>query len=46
MAKVAGADAVLGVVPGGDTLAVPVVADGGFAALACRWYPGRTTCDR
>ncbi len=34
------------VVRGGDTLTVPVVADGGFAALACRWFPGRTTCDR
>ncbi|MER6135844.1 glycoside hydrolase family 97 catalytic domain-containing protein [Streptomyces sp. NPDC001815] len=34
------------VVRGGDTLTVPVVADGGFAALACRWYPGRTSCDR
>ncbi|MFJ8824583.1 glycoside hydrolase family 97 catalytic domain-containing protein [Streptomyces sp. NPDC102467] len=34
------------VVGGTDTLSVPVVADGGFAALACRWHPGRTTCDR
>jgi alpha-glucosidase len=34
------------VVRGGDSLTVPVVADGGFAALACRWYPGRTSCDR
>ncbi|MEV0640277.1 glycoside hydrolase family 97 catalytic domain-containing protein [Streptomyces sp. NPDC050619] len=34
------------VVRGGDTLTVPVVADGGFAALACRWYEGRTSCDR
>ncbi|MDX3749899.1 glycoside hydrolase family 97 catalytic domain-containing protein [Streptomyces sp. AK08-02] len=33
-------------VPGGATLAVPVVADGGFAALACRWQPGRTTCEK
>lgn len=32
-------------VRGGDTLAVPVVADGGFAALACRWYEGRTSCE-
>ncbi len=31
---------------GGATLNVDVVADGGFAATACRWYPGRTTCDR
>ncbi|ELP69831.1 glycoside hydrolase family 97 catalytic domain-containing protein [Streptomyces turgidiscabies] len=34
------------VVRGGATLAVPVVADGGFAALACRWQPGRTTCEK
>ncbi|MEU9184924.1 glycoside hydrolase family 97 catalytic domain-containing protein [Streptomyces sp. NPDC048484] len=34
------------VVRGGDSLTVPVVADGGFAALACRWHPGRTSCDR
>jgi alpha-glucosidase len=33
------------VVRDGDTLAVPVVADGGFAAIACRWRPGRTTCE-
>ncbi|MFJ8362869.1 glycoside hydrolase family 97 catalytic domain-containing protein [Streptomyces sp. NPDC093984] len=33
-------------VRGGDTLAVPVAADGGFAALACRPYAGRTTCER
>jgi alpha-glucosidase len=33
-------------VRGGDTLTVPAVADGGFAALACRWYEGRTSCDR
>ncbi|NEA68819.1 glycoside hydrolase family 97 protein [Streptomyces sp. SID12488] len=33
------------VVRGDSTLAVPVIADGGFAALACRWQPGRTTCD-
>ncbi len=33
------------VVNGGATLAVPVVTDGGFAALACRWHPGRTTCE-
>ena len=30
----------------GDTLAVDVPADGGFAAVACRALPGRTTCDR
>jgi len=34
------------VVRGGDSLDVPVLTDGGFAALACRWQPGRTTCDR
>ncbi|MDT0464047.1 glycoside hydrolase family 97 protein [Streptomyces gibsoniae] len=32
-------------VRGGDTLQVPVRADGGFAALACRWYEGRTSCE-
>ncbi|MEW2119466.1 glycoside hydrolase family 97 catalytic domain-containing protein [Streptomyces sp. NPDC005474] len=32
-------------VRGDATLAVPVVADGGFAALACPWQPGRTTCE-
>jgi len=30
----------------GDTLAVDVVANGGFAAIACRWHPGITTCDK
>ncbi|WP_030354789.1 glycoside hydrolase family 97 protein [Streptomyces scopuliridis] len=31
----------------GDTkLSVPVVANGGFAAVACHWYQGRTSCDR
>ncbi|MGP4045230.1 glycoside hydrolase family 97 catalytic domain-containing protein [Streptomyces sp. 2A115] len=34
------------VVRGGEALTVPVVADGGFAALACRWHEGRTSCDR
>ncbi|WP_020579273.1 glycoside hydrolase family 97 protein [Actinopolymorpha alba] len=29
-----------------DRLSVDVVAEGGFAAIACRWEPGRTTCDR
>lgn len=29
-----------------DTLRVPVAADGGFAAVACRWRPGLQTCDR
>lgn len=29
-----------------DTLTVDVPADGGFAAIACRALPGRTTCDR
>ncbi|MFJ7489927.1 glycoside hydrolase family 97 catalytic domain-containing protein [Streptomyces sp. NPDC097727] len=33
-------------VRGGDALSVAVVADGGFAAVACRWAPGRTSCDR
>ncbi|MFF3373196.1 glycoside hydrolase family 97 catalytic domain-containing protein [Streptomyces sp. NPDC002680] len=33
------------VAKGGATIAVPVIADGGFAALACRWHPGRTTCE-
>ncbi|MFB8132811.1 glycoside hydrolase family 97 protein [Streptomyces mirabilis] len=33
------------VVRGGGTLTVPVVADGGFAALACRAREGRTTCE-
>ncbi|MCT2586948.1 glycoside hydrolase family 97 catalytic domain-containing protein [Actinophytocola gossypii] len=28
-----------------DTLSVEVAADGGFAAIACRAWPGRTTCD-
>jgi alpha-glucosidase len=28
-----------------DTLAVDVPVDGGFAAIACRAHPGRTTCD-
>jgi alpha-glucosidase len=27
-------------------LAVPVTAEGGYAAVACRWRPGLTTCDR
>ncbi|ASQ99452.1 glycoside hydrolase family 97 protein [Streptomyces sp. 11-1-2] len=34
------------VVRGGQTLSVPVTADGGFAAIACRWRPGLSTCDR
>ncbi|WP_206061057.1 glycoside hydrolase family 97 protein [Nonomuraea basaltis] len=33
------------VVPGG-TLSVEVGAEGGFAAIACRWRPGLTTCAR
>ncbi|MET7494519.1 glycoside hydrolase family 97 catalytic domain-containing protein [Streptomyces sp900116325] len=33
-------------VRGGDKLSVDVVSDGGFAAVACRWSPGRTSCDR
>jgi alpha-glucosidase len=27
-----------------DTLTVPAAANGGFAAIACRWRAGRTTC--
>jgi alpha-glucosidase len=34
------------VLRGGDTLTVDVVARGGFAALACPWRPGVTTCYR
>ena len=34
------------VLRGGDTLAVDVVANGGFAGLACPWRPGLTTCHR
>ncbi|MFJ1811939.1 MULTISPECIES: glycoside hydrolase family 97 catalytic domain-containing protein [unclassified Streptomyces] len=34
------------VLRGGDTLTVDVVANGGFAALACPWRPGVTTCYR
>ncbi|MEV1065689.1 glycoside hydrolase family 97 catalytic domain-containing protein [Streptomyces sp. NPDC050263] len=34
------------VLRGGDTLSVDVVANGGFAALACPWRPGVTTCYR
>ncbi|RSM46488.1 alpha-glucosidase [Actinoplanes sp. ATCC 53533] len=30
----------------GDTLEIGVAKDGGFAAIACRWRPGLTTCDR
>lgn len=33
-------------VRGGDTLSAGVISDGGFAAVACRWSPGRTSCDR
>lgn len=33
-------------VRGGETLPVDVVSDGGFAAVACRWSRGRTSCDR
>jgi alpha-glucosidase len=29
-----------------DTIEVPVVAEGGFAAIACPWRPGLDTCDR
>lgn len=35
------------VLRGGDTLAVDVVAGGGFASIACRWHPRvTTTCHR
>ncbi|MER5585161.1 glycoside hydrolase family 97 catalytic domain-containing protein [Streptomyces asoensis] len=34
------------VLRGGDTLTVDVVAQGGFAALACPWRTGVTTCHR
>ncbi|MFF0010943.1 glycoside hydrolase family 97 catalytic domain-containing protein [Streptomyces sp. NPDC005374] len=34
------------VLRGGDTLSVDVVANGGFAALACPWRAGVTTCYR
>ncbi|MEU5311568.1 glycoside hydrolase family 97 protein [Streptomyces sp. NPDC021562] len=34
------------VLRGGQELTVDVVANGGFAALACRWRPGVTTCYR
>jgi len=34
------------VLRGGDTLSVDVVANGGFAGLACPWRPGVTTCYR
>ncbi|MEV5953382.1 glycoside hydrolase family 97 catalytic domain-containing protein [Streptomyces sp. NPDC051987] len=34
------------VLRGGDELSVDVVADGGFAGIACRWLPGITTCYR
>ncbi|MEU1181191.1 glycoside hydrolase family 97 catalytic domain-containing protein [Streptomyces sp. NPDC005820] len=34
------------VLHGGDTLTVGITANGGFAALACPWRPGVTTCYR
>ncbi|WP_150135520.1 glycoside hydrolase family 97 protein [Streptomyces hyaluromycini] len=34
------------VLSGGDRLSVDVVANGGFAGIACRWHPGVTTCYR
>lgn len=34
------------VLRGGDPLGVDVVGNGGFAALACPWRPGVTTCYR
>jgi alpha-glucosidase len=30
----------------GDELAVDIAAEGGFAAIACRWHAGIETCDR
>jgi hypothetical protein len=33
------------VVRSSDTLSVPVADNGGFAAIACLYTPGRTTCD-
>ncbi len=32
------------VVPPGGSLSVPVVAEGGFAAIACEWKAGLSTC--
>ncbi|MGW6906267.1 glycoside hydrolase family 97 catalytic domain-containing protein [Streptomyces sp. NPDC054940] len=34
------------VLRGGDTLVVDVLANGGFAGIACPWKPGVTTCYR
>ncbi|MFD5128530.1 glycoside hydrolase family 97 protein [Streptomyces olindensis] len=34
------------VLRGGDTFAVDVVANGGFAGIACPWRPGVTSCHR
>jgi alpha-glucosidase len=34
------------VLSSGDRLTLDVWKDGGFAAIACRWYPGIKTCDR
>ncbi|GHE50692.1 glycoside hydrolase family 97 protein [Streptomyces capitiformicae] len=34
------------VLRGGDTFTVDVVTNGGFAAIACPWKPGVTTCYR
>ncbi|MGX5207742.1 glycoside hydrolase family 97 catalytic domain-containing protein [Streptomyces violaceus] len=34
------------VLRGDDTLAVDVVANGGFAGIACAWRPGLTSCHR
>ncbi|MEV6766960.1 hypothetical protein AB0N16_41325 [Streptomyces sp. NPDC051105] len=34
------------VLRGGDDLSVDVVADGGFAGIACPWHQGVTTCYR
>ncbi|MEV4318006.1 glycoside hydrolase family 97 catalytic domain-containing protein [Actinocrispum sp. NPDC049592] len=34
------------VIRSGEKLTLDVVKDGGFAGIACRWYPGIKTCDR
>jgi alpha-glucosidase len=34
------------VLRGGDTLGVDVVANGGFAGIACPWRPGISSCHR
>ncbi|WP_217553494.1 glycoside hydrolase family 97 protein [Streptomyces sp. GbtcB6] len=34
------------VLSGGDELSLDIVANGGFAGIACPWHPGVTTCYR